>query len=127
MPLLGHVAGGHRVALDGEAHRFEQRAPPAPRGARNRRADCPTADLHELRRETPARRRDAQRAIRERVAAAFERIIDAPSDGGTKFSMNRSNTRAPSSTSATSTASAGLWLMPPLQRTNSMPIGGDAR
>ena len=38
-------------------------------------------------------------------------------------SMKRSSTRAPVATSSTSTASAGLWLMPPLQRTNSMPIG----
>ena len=37
--------------------------------------------------------------------------------------MKRANTRSPIATSASVTASAGLWLMPPLQRTNSMPMG----
>src|SRR5262249_43743550 len=39
-----------------------------------------------------------------------------------KFSMKRRNTRAESSASSTVIASAGLWLTPPLQRTNSIPI-----
>ncbi len=46
--------------------------------------------------------------------------------GGVNDAMNRARTRAPAATSASVTASAGLWLIPPVQRTNSMPIGAMA-
>jgi len=41
---------------------------------------------------------------------------------GRKFSMKRRNTRAATPASSSLIASAGLWLMPPLQRTKSMPM-----
>ena len=46
--------------------------------------------------------------------------------GTLKFSMKRARTRAPARASASAMASAGWWLMPSLQRTNSIAISAMA-
>ena len=60
---------------------------------------------------------------RQSSATGSPAMTVTPRGGGVKPAMNRANTRKPVPTSSSVTASAGLWLTPPAQRTKSMPIG----
>ena len=107
------------MALDGEAHRLEQlrRARGVRRAVAGRIVGGNTHELGEEAFLVGAVRRKETADRRVRIGQRQLRI------GGAKLRMNRASTRVPVAMSASVTASAGLWLMPPVQRTNSMPIG----
>ena len=114
----------HDMALDDEAQRFQQRR-------RLLRVRCAIAgrivgrNANQLGQEPLGiaavrgdERMDRDRGVGQETPAELR--------GGVNDAMNRARTRAPAATSASVTASAGLWLIPALQRTNSMPIGAIA-
>jgi len=113
---------GYRIALDLKAETFEQRGGAlGDCGAIPRRIIGRNPD--ELSEEPRLVRAFAQQMRVDRLRRAIPHF---GAGNVAKLSMKRSKTRADSAASSAVIDSSGLWLMPSLQRTNSMPISASS-